>query len=521
MEIKKSMGLCIGIFLLTLGYLNYISKDSNNYIQISNNRERMDFFNKAKETLTLYRKSNNFLEQIKLVSYLDGYLGLNSQEGEYILEVKEDENTTKDYHITKEIEPIRITLKHITKNDYKKNTLFLNSLTGAFLIYNLSLIRNFKKEILKRKELIFPICLLCLKILLTNSEVFTNTVMNRVNLLVTSTLGLYLLLYVKNKSYHSRNEKLINFFLKGLFVFYFFGEVIMNSTILNPKILNYLLIKSSMVLKLAIFSYIWVDAIVIILLILLFTLIRVEKRQIIKEIERKNMFMIASFIILSVIVEFFINNNKYFYYLNMFEFAFIFWYIFLTDINTIGKINILKLKTFQMFLHIYIFFVITESVWVALGVMTSFVTLNVFTYFMKGTLRVDRSYIENLVNRMYLTKNYTEFKEQLSRELKKNLELLDVETKILIKRSDYKKFIVDREYDESEVLLEKIDILDKKYDYAVRLKYNKNPFIALILIENKNSKLVYEEKRYLEEISEKISIVASRYRIEKLQEELN
>ena len=141
--------------------------------------------------------------------------------------------------------------------------------------------------------------------------------------------------------------------------------------------------------------------------------------------------------------------------------------------------------------------------------------------FYKGTLRVDKYYIENLVNRMYLTKNYKEFKEQLSKELKKNLELIDVETKILIKREDYKKFLVDRNYDESEILLEKGDILNKKYDYAVRLKYSKNPFLALILIENKNIKLVYEEKRYLEEISEKISLVASRYRIEKLQEELN
>ncbi|ERT67006.1 hypothetical protein HMPREF0202_02472, partial [Cetobacterium somerae ATCC BAA-474] len=183
--------------------------------------------------------------------------------------------------------------------------------------------------------------------------------------------------------------------------------------------------------------------------------------------------------------------------------------------------DILTLKIFQMFLHIYLFFIITENVWLSLGIIFSFLTLNMCTHFIKGTLRVDKYYIENLVNRMYLTKNYKEFKEQLSKELKKNLELIDVETKILIKREDYKKFLVDRNYDESEILLEKGDILNKKYDYAVRLKYSKNPFLALILIENKNIKLVYEEKRYLEEISEKISLVASRYRIEKLQEELN
>ena len=69
--------------------------------------------------------------------------------------------------------------------------------------------------------------------------------------------------------------------------------------------------------------------------------------------------------------------------------------------------------------------------------------------------------------------------------------------------------------------MEKNDILNKKYDYAVRLKYNKNPFIGVILIANRGTKLVYEEKRYLEEISKRISLIASRYRFEKLQEELN
>ncbi|WP_407537309.1 hypothetical protein [Cetobacterium somerae] len=318
-----------------------------------------------------------------------------------------------------------------------------------------------------------------------------------------------------------KDDFVLNIGLWILFLMYYLGEVIVVSSILNIKILNYLVVNYLYFLKIVIFFYIWIDALIIILIMFFLSSLKIKKKQIIKEIEKKNLIMIGSFIVLSLIVELFINNSKYFYYLNMFEFVFIFWYIFLTNINTIGKIDILTLKIFQMFLHIYLFFIITENVWLSLGIIFSFLTLNMCTHFIKGTLRVDKYYIENLVNRMYLTKNYKEFKEQLSKELKKNLELIDVETKILIKREDYKKFLVDRNYDESEILLEKGDILNKKYDYAVRLKYSKNPFLALILIENKNIKLVYEEKRYLEEISEKISLVASRYRIEKLQEELN
>lgn len=265
----------------------------------------------------------------------------------------------------------------------------------------------------------------------------------------------------------------------------------------------------------------WIDAVVIILIMFFIESIKTKKKQIIKQIEIKNIAMIASFIVLSLVVEFFVNNNKYFYYLNMFEFTYIFWYIFLTDVNTIGKVKILNLKLFQMFLHVYLFFVMTESVYIAIGVICSFLFLNLYTYFIKGALRVDRSYVENMMNRMYLTKNCIEFKEQLSKELKKNLELNEVEVKILTHREDYKKFLSDRKYDEDEIILEKIDIINKKYDYVVRLKYNKNAFVGLILITNRGMKLAYEEKRYLEELSKQISLIASRYRFEKLQEELN
>ena len=521
MDIKKRMGIYTLIFLTILSFLTYLSKNSDNYIKISNNRESIDFFNKNQEEIFLYKNEDKNLEKIKLDSYLDGYASFNTKGKNYILEVQEKKFLTEKYHLKKEKEPIELFLNYLPKSNLRQNNIFLNSLTVIFLIYNFMLFYNFKKEILSKKELFFPIFFVCLKIILTNTTVFSNIFLIRLNALVSSILGLYLLLYVKSIKDELKDDFVLNIGLWILFLMYYLGEVIVVSSILNIKILNYLVVNYLYFLKIVIFFYIWIDALIIILIMFFLSSLKIKKKQIIKEIEKKNLIMIGSFIVLSLIVELFINNSKYFYYLNMFEFVFIFWYIFLTNINTIGKIDILTLKIFQMFLHIYLFFIITENVWLSLGIIFSFLTLNMCTHFIKGTLRVDKYYIENLVNRMYLTKNYKEFKEQLSKELKKNLELIDVETKILIKREDYKKFLVDRNYDESEILLEKGDILNKKYDYAVRLKYSKNPFLALILIENKNIKLVYVEKRYLEEISEKISLVASRYRIEKLQEELN
>ncbi|MCQ8212041.1 hypothetical protein NON08_05825 [Cetobacterium somerae] len=522
MNIKSRMGIYIAIFLTVFSALLYLSKDSNNYISITTNRESIDIFNTNQEKVLLYKKEGGVLKKVPIFVYLNDYMNINSESGEYLVKIKEKNYPAQEILTEKKKdEPLIIGLKYIPKIDLRKNNIFLNVLTGAFLLFNLRLLYNFKKEIVRKKEIIFPIFFLCLKILLTNSELFSNVILTRINLVTTSILGLYLLIYVKNKSYQIKNDKSINMFLWILFIMYYIGEVVMTSAILNSKILNYLATNYFSFLKISIFFYVWIDALIIILFMFLLESIKIKKKQIIKQIEKKNLALIASFIILSLTVEFFINNNKYFYYLNMFEFVYVFWYIFLIDINTMGKVKVLNLKIFQMFLHIYLFFVITESVEIALGVIASFLTLNLYTYFIQGTLKVDRYYIENLINRMYLTKNSKEFKEQLSKELKKNLELSEVETKILIQRDDYKKFLLDRGYDEDELLLEKNDILNKKYDYAVRLKYNKNPFIGVILIANRGTKLVYEEKRYLEEISKRISLIASRYRFEKLQEELN
>ena len=522
MNIKKRMAIYIGIFIMFFSVLLYLSRESNDYISIATNRESIDVFNKGEEKIFLYKKEGDILKRIPIFVYLNDYMNIRSKEGEYLVEVQEKQNITQEILVRKNAgEVLDLDIKYTPKIDLRKNNIFLNILTVVFFLFNLKILYSFKKDIMRKKAIIFPISLLCLKILLTNSELFSNVILIRTNLILTSILGLYLLLYVKNKSYQIKNDKVINTFLWILFIMYYTGEVVMGSAILSSKILVYLATNYSRFLKISVFFYIWIDALIIILLIFLLESIKIKKKQIIKESEKKNLAMIGSFIILSLAVEIFINNNKYFYYLNMFEFVYVFWYIFLTDINTAGKINIFKLKTFQMFLHVYLFFVITENLWIAIGIVGSFTILNIYTYFITGALRVNRGYIENLINRMYLTKNCKEFKEQLSKELKKNLELIDVDTKILTQRNDYKKFLIDREYDDSEVLLEKIDILDSKYDYALRLKYSKNPFVALVLIGNRGTKLVYEEKRYLEEISEKISLVASSHRIEKLQEELS
>lgn len=388
------------------------------------------------------------------------------------------------------------------------------------MICNILVVYNLKKEFLRKPSLIVGVFLLILKIIFTIPETFSNMFFARVNIMITLLLGLYLLIYVKIMNINLKN-KLQNRIFWILFWIYFIAEGVINNLIFLPTFLSYTQHNYIYILKIALLINCFINSSTLVLIIYLIRSIQVQKKDIIKKIERRNIIIVVSFLIASIALKLLAYNNNVFYYLSMFNSAFLFWYIFLTDINVLKIRENLSIKIFQLFLHIYLFFIFTESIWIPLAIIFSFIVLNIYTNFITGILKIDKYYIEKLLNRLYLARSPEEFKEQLSKELKNNLELKSVETKILINTEDYKKYLKDREYNENEILFGKDDILDKKYDYIARLSYGKKSFIGLILIQNKSTKLVFEEKRYLEDIAEKVSIIASKYRMLKLQEELN
>ena len=132
-------------------------------------------YKKNIKVISLYKKEKNQLNPIKLFPYLDDYMNIDSTPGEYLIEIQDNKQPNRYYEVTKnEKSPLKYYLNYIPKDNLLKNKIFLNFLTGLFLVFNLRLLYTFKKEILRKKDLIFPIILLCLKILLTNSEVFSN-----------------------------------------------------------------------------------------------------------------------------------------------------------------------------------------------------------------------------------------------------------------------------------------------------------------------------------------------------------
>ena len=521
MDLKRRMTIYVGVFLITFLGLSYFSRNYNNYIFVSSNHRTVDFFNRTPQKIEVIKKGGSIGNELFGYKYINGIIFPNVDTGEYLVNVLNSVGEVEEYTFNKVIEPLKKHFSYDIKKEELKNIIFLNIFTAIFVIYNGVLVFLLRKDFFKRTELIFPTVLLFIKILVTNTSVFSNAIVMKTNVIVTSLLGLYLLLYVKKRVGNIKTKK-TNIFLWILFLMYFIPEVLFDSIILNGNILMYLTSHMKSIVKFATYFYVWMDAPIIILVLYLIESNMERKNKIVKKIVVKKNLTIISLLVLSLIVDFLVFSNKFYFYLNMFEFTFLYWYIFLTDININKKYKILSIKIFQMFIHLYLFFVFTESIGIVIGIILSFLILNIHTYIFSGALKIDKNYTESLLNRMYLTRNILEFQEQLSKELKKNLDLLSVKTEILTYEDDYKKYLKERMYNESDILLDSDDLLDKKsYNYALRLRYGKKPFIAVVLIKSCSDKLVYEEKRYLEEVSEKLSLVVSRYRMLKLQEELN
>ncbi|MGL5662979.1 MAG: hypothetical protein ACRCW8_04215, partial [Cetobacterium sp.] len=138
MDIKKRMGIYISIFIIVLSFLTYLSKDSNNFIAITTDRESVDIFNKNHENIFLYKKEKDQLKVVKMFPYLNDFMNTDSDVGNYLIEVKENDVLTQRYEVKKnKEEPLKYYLNYIPKSDSIKNNIFFNTLTCLFLLYNL------------------------------------------------------------------------------------------------------------------------------------------------------------------------------------------------------------------------------------------------------------------------------------------------------------------------------------------------------------------------------------------------
>lgn len=127
MNIKRRMSTYITIFLAVFVILTYVSRESNNYISITTNRESKDIFNKNNEEIFLYKKNEEGLKKVPIFRYLNDYMNVNSKPGEYLIEVQENNHLEENISVIKsEGKSLKVALDYIPKLDLRKGSVTTN-----------------------------------------------------------------------------------------------------------------------------------------------------------------------------------------------------------------------------------------------------------------------------------------------------------------------------------------------------------------------------------------------------------
>lgn len=512
-RLKKIAGLLIGIYVLLILVLNYASKNINDYMFISTNIINSEMLSTYSPELTLYSKDGNIQ---KGLNYINGYMFPETKIGKYFLKIKTQEGE-KYYPIEKTHKYSEKKIKLEQNKEIKNIMIFINIFTGIIFIYNLLIFNFYKDKLLQRKNLIFPFIILLLKVFFTNSNVFTDRFVMEMNLSTSIILNFYLVLYIL-RGVKFRNNK-VKILLYTCTSVYIINAILFYIITCSNNIFIYILQNTNLFKSIFIDLYRWVDGPVLVLLILLIQSLTEKVKENLKKLKRKRELLILNLLIFSLIIQKYAFSHQVYFYLNLFEEIFLFWFIVLSEIDNYKKIVSIFLRVFLFLLFSYIFLLYTKNILITLILWGIFIVINIYAYMFEKVLNLDTKKFESLANRLYLIDDRIKFELQLKKEIDKNLEYEDMEIVLLIKKDEYKNYIKDKEYSEEKLIMKKEDILGD-YSGGVRLKYNKNKFLGFIFIKSKREKLIYEEEKYLLELSETISAIASKIRMDYLQKEL-
>ena len=147
--------------------------------------------------------------------------------------------------------------------------------------------------------------------------------------------------------------------------------------------------------------------------------------------------------------------------------------------------------------------------------------LDFYTEALKKIMVFKDKNVEKTYNKLCLAQNELEFKEELEKEIQKNINIKSVSVKLFFNNKAIKKYLNNLNFIEDDLYIEKNNIKGTKYSFGIRLAFNKNPCVGIIFIEENSTSLNVEEMRYLSKLAENISSIASNIRLNSIYKEIS
>lgn len=497
--------------------LEFLSEKEKNFVYIKPQIKNVEVLSRnlgEYSILNLKKESLNF----EAKDFLDGKIILNVPKGEYILKV-DYENNINYIPFEKDNEWKQINIPLQGKVFSKNFRLVLNLITFFLLLLNIFIFLDIRKQLKRDKILYLTFFLLILKIMIGFRGTLYCDYMKIFELGISFLLGVSIIFYILNnfiREKHPKIELVVNVLISFSFIYYFIIIFHQFSPQLYPYIFsNY----EAFLLPLKDF-FDFLNLRRIILIIIIFNFIKNYKN-----LRFQNKFYRFSIILIYIFLEsfyiFFPEMVNLSYFIKIIEYIFIYWGLVFVSLRIYNK-NISRIGRYILgftlaYISLFYFRNLTEPLVILFTVILSDFYTNAFEKIMMGKEKL----AEKTYNKLCLVQNREDFEYELEKEIKKNIYIKSGIVKIFIESKEAQKYLIVENIQNEDVFIKRKNIIDDQYTLALRLSFNANPYVGVILLEEYELGLSIEDVKYLENIVERASSIASFVRLNSIYKELD
>ncbi|MEG0301427.1 hypothetical protein [Cetobacterium sp.] len=514
---KKKIIFLIGIITVILGiFLLTSSKENKDFVYVIPKIKNFEVLETNIGKYQLISLDNPSKEiDIEQKKFLNGSLFYNVPNGNYLLQGEyAGETETINFIKSKDWEKIQIGLEGMKFSKHQE--IFLNILTVSLIILNLLIFTGVKDRFRKNNDLKIIFILLISKMLLSFRGSFQTDFFILVEYILTRLLLYLLIFYFLNNIINKRYKKFRVFIWISLAIIYVYNFLFV-LMIYSPQFYVHLIESHSTFLNVIRLIRKTIDLTRIIFIISIFEFLN-KKREIPKSHYLYWFIIGISYFILEFFHEIFPTQRNLYYFIELMEIVFIFWWLVFNSLKSYTKQTTRVIRYILGVTLAYISLFYFKSLTEPTVILLTIIILDFYTTTINQIMSVKNEVIEKIYNRMCLTQNIKTFEMQLRKEILRNINTIDIKVKVFIDFDEYKKYIIDQADD--NIFISKEYLLIDDYDLAFRIEFNENRYIGAIFVKEKDNSLSFEEHNFLLELSNKIASAMSQVRINSLYTEL-
>lgn len=490
------------LFSLLISFNAFKEKD---FVYVVPKIKNMEVLDRDVGDYTIFNENNkeiNFLQK----NFLNGKLFLNVPNGKYFL--KGEYGDTKEISFQKKNSWERIEVNFLGNPFSKKQENILNIITGALIILNLFMFKSVKSRLKKDKILYFLFSALMAKLFFSFRSSFQPDIFRIASFLITNIFGFTLIYYILENIIDKKYSFIRKFVYSLLSIIYIYNLTLL-TTVTSPQNYAYILTYHEDFFSFLRFFNKNIDISKIIFILALFKFFnkqnKLNKGQILSWLPVGFAYFIIVFF-----NTLFPHLKELNYFIKTMEYLCLYWGIVFLILRVYRADLDRVIRYILGFSMAYIALFFFKTLLEPFMILGTIFILDFYSLIFKNIFLTKNEILEKSYNKLSLARNKKEFEIQLEKEIKKHTQINKV-TVHLFKNNNEREQIIS--HIEKDKFINNKFILDKNYSFGLRIEFNGNPCIGVILVETSESKLTIADTNYLLGIVDITSNLASGLRL--------